>query len=279
MRRGRHQQQVAGIFADPFREPEASGLLDLRSKEVGGELVSFVEYDQIPSCGTELGLEEARLLFVAIVLFAAGKLIEPNDQQIVILEDVSAGRRCVTAGEDKEGQAELLEQLVLPLINQASGGDDEHAASVCPHDQFADVEPGHDRFAGPGIVGEYVAKRLAGKHRLVNGGDLVRKGIDVRRVNGHHRIEEKGQVDPLGLASELERCCVAVEGPGPLDRGNGNGRFVGGAEKALLETPVGQLVEDLNRVVGVRRDLDDGTDAIRLQANESETGTDFGQFH
>src|SRR5690606_7439092 len=113
------------------------GLVDFGSEEVGGELVSLVEHHEIPTCGTKLRLEQARLLFVAVVLFAAGELIEPNDQQVVILEDVATRRGGIAAREDVEGQTELLEQLVLPLIDQAAWRDDEHPTSVRPHDQFA----------------------------------------------------------------------------------------------------------------------------------------------
>ena len=49
VRRRGHEQQVPGLLADALGEPEAAGLLQLRAEEVGGELVGFVEDDQVPA--------------------------------------------------------------------------------------------------------------------------------------------------------------------------------------------------------------------------------------
>jgi len=109
---------------------------------------------------------------------------------------------------------ELLGELGLPLLGKRAWNDDEAAAQVAPHDELADEEPGHDRLAGARIVGEEERERLAGQHRLVDGGDLVRQRLDQARAHRDVRVEEIGKVDPLGLADELERLPVAVEGPG-----------------------------------------------------------------
>ena len=130
-----------------------------------------------------------------------------------------AASKC--AGEDAELQAELLEQLVPPLLDEAAGRDDQDAAGVGPHDEFADVEAGHDRLARAGVVGQDEAQRLARQHRLVDGGDLVRQRLHVRRVDGHHRVEQEREVDALGLDGELEGRAVAVEGPRAFLRGDG----------------------------------------------------------
>ena len=192
---------------------------------------------------------------------------------MVILERVAARRGFLQGGgEDAELQAELLEELVPPLLDQAAGGDDQHAAGVGPHDELADVEAGHDRLAGPGVVGEDEPQRLAGQHRLVNGRDLVRQRVDVRGMDGHHRVEQEREVDPLGLAGELERGGVAVEGPGAFGRGEGDRRLVGSPEQPLLQGSVGQLVEDLHRAVRDHVDRDDRADQLRLEADEGEAG-------
>ena len=117
-----------------------------------------------------------------------------------------------------ELQAELLEEFVAPLLDQAAGRDDQDAAGIGAHDQLADVEAGHDRLAGARVVGQDEPQRLARQHGLVDGGDLVRQRLDVRRVDRHHRVEEEGEVDALGLAGELERCTVTVEGPRAFGR-------------------------------------------------------------
>jgi len=45
-------------------------------------------------------------------------------------------------------------QLVLPLLGEAAGADDEAALEIAASDQFLDEEAGHDRLAGAGIVRE-----------------------------------------------------------------------------------------------------------------------------
>jgi len=106
-------------------------------------------------------------------------LVEPNDQQVVILENIPTGRRRIGTGKDVEGQTELFEQFVFPLIDQTAGSDDENPACIGPHNQFTDVKSRHDRLASPRIVRQDIPQWLAGKHRLVNGGDLVWQRIDV----------------------------------------------------------------------------------------------------
>ena len=169
----------------------------------------------------------------------------------MVLERIAARRGGFQFfGEDAELQAELLEQFIAPLLDQAAGGDDEDAAGVGPHDELADVEAGHDGLARAGVVGQDKPQRLARQHGLVDGGDLVRQRLHVRRVDGHHRVEQEGEVNALGLDGELERLAVAVEGPGALGGGEGDVGFVGAVEEAFLERAVGGLVDDLHRAFG-----------------------------
>ena len=76
-------------------------------------------------------------------------------------------------------------------------------------------EPGHDRLAGAGVVGEQEPQRLARQHLLVDRGDLVRERLDERGAHREVRVEEVGEVDPLRLGDESEEVAVAVEAPRP----------------------------------------------------------------
>src|SRR3546814_13490494 len=77
-----------------FRSFEAFVLIDLAAEVVGGELVGFVDDDQIPLSVLELLLE----------LFTAGQLIEACDQQVGLLEVVARGALLLllTAEEDRK---------------------------------------------------------------------------------------------------------------------------------------------------------------------------------
>lgn len=70
----------------------------------------------------------------------------------------------------------------------------------------------------------------------------MRQRLHVGRVDGHHRVEEKGEVDALGLGGELEGGAVAIEGPR-----SGHGRdpdrgCIGVREEPLAKCAVGQPV-------------------------------------
>ena len=92
--------------------------------------------------------------------------------------------------EELEAEAELVEELVLPLLDQAARGDDQAALQVAAEDQLLDVEPGHDRLAGAGVVGEQEAQRCARQQLAVDRPDLVRQRLHVARRDREHRVEE-----------------------------------------------------------------------------------------
>jgi hypothetical protein len=179
VRRGRHQQQVAGDAAQQFAQLEALSLVDLVSEVAGRELVRLIDHHQVPVRKAQLVQE----------LFAARQLVYAGDHQVGILEGVTAALLHHLAAEEAELQAELLGHFVLPLLDQASRGHDQHAPGVGAHQQFSDQQAGHDGFAGAGVVSQHVAQRLARQHRLVDCSDLVRQRFHVGRVNRHHRVE------------------------------------------------------------------------------------------
>ena len=110
---------------------------------------------------------------------------------------------------------EAAVQLVLPLLGEAAGADDEAALQIAARDQLLDEQPRHDRLAGAGIVGEQEAQRLPRQHRLVDGGDLVRQRIDERGVDREDRIEQVREADAVRFGDEAEQRAVAVEAPRP----------------------------------------------------------------
>ena len=128
---------------------------------------------------------------------------------------------------------------------------------VRPHDQLADVEPGHDGLAGAGIVGEDEPQRLAREHRLVDGGDLVRERLDVRGVDRHHRVEQEREVDALGLAGELEGGAVAVEGERAFGRREADRLLIDAREQSLLHRAVGGAIDELDRALAHRNGGED----------------------
>ena len=207
VRRGGHQQEVAREAREELAEPVALGVLDLAAEEGGGELVRLVADDEVVAA-----VRGAELLLHVLV---ARQLVEARDGEVVLEEPVAgAGGLELVVGQDLEGQMEAPVQLVLPLLGEAAGADDQAALEIAARDQLLDEQPRHDGLARAGIVGEQEAQRLPGQHRLVDGGDLVRQRVDQRGVHGEHRIEEVGEADAVRLGDETEQRAVAVEAPG-----------------------------------------------------------------
>src|SRR5690606_4370788 len=104
--------------AELLREAEPASLLQLGAKIVRSELVRFVEDGEVPAGGAELVLK----------FLVPGELVQTNNQPRIVIERVPAGRCLLQHGRvDVEFKAELLEQLVTPLFDEASWCDDQDA--------------------------------------------------------------------------------------------------------------------------------------------------------
>ncbi len=88
--------------------------------------------------------------------------VEARDEQGLVLEGVAgAGGLELVAGEDREGQPELGEELVLPLLDEVPGRDNQAPLQVAPDHELLYEEPGHYGLACSGVVGQEEPKRLA----------------------------------------------------------------------------------------------------------------------
>ncbi|MNZ54650.1 hypothetical protein D3C78_725570 [compost metagenome] len=124
-----HQQEVAGDGAKQLAQFEPLGLVDLATEVIGRELVGFVDDDQIP-----LGV-----LQLLLVVLAARQLVKTSDQQVSLFEVVAGGALLLLlAAEDLEFDAELLQQLILPLLGQRARRHHQDALGICAHQQLTD---------------------------------------------------------------------------------------------------------------------------------------------
>ena len=140
------------IPPEELAELESLRLLELSAEVVGAHAMSLIDDHKVP-----LGLAE-----VGEQLLVSRELIHAGDKKRVLLKGGYAEHGFAELrGEDLEGEPELQIQLVLPLIDQPSGRDDEAALDVLAQDQLLDVEPGHDRLTGARVVGKQEAQRRA----------------------------------------------------------------------------------------------------------------------
>ena len=210
---------------------------------------------------------------LGLEVLVAAQHVEAGDPEAALVEGVAgAARLDPIAGQDLEVEVELLGQLVLPLLDQAAGRDDEAALEVAADQQLLDQEAGHDGLAGAGIVGEQEAQRLARQHLAVDGGDLVRQRLDQRGRQRQVGIEQVGEPDALGLGGEPEQVAVAVERPRPprpdqLERG-----LVAPVDQPVANRAARLLERDLDRLVAEPLDLDDLRHRAGHQATHGRSG-------
>ena len=148
MRGGSHEEEVPPPLWGANELPEAIPLRELLvvpNLVVGRPLVGLVHDDEVPAgrIRTELGAP----------LLLAGELVELCDEARMLDERVARGRglhQPVVRMSNR--RPNFLRQLRLPPLDQAPGSDDEDCSKVPSQDEFADEEPGHDRFPAPGSL-------------------------------------------------------------------------------------------------------------------------------
>ena len=180
------------------------------------ELVRLVEDDEV--VGRDVGLPQR------VEGSLAGEGVEGHDHQVALRSAEGVGRRrgprrvsgYVLAGHDAKPQAEQRAQLAFPVAHEPSGRHDENAANSAARQHLADVEAGHDRLAGPGVVCQQEAQGLLGDHPLVDRDALVGQGGYARDLRGEGRIELvsvrqahgfRHRRYGIGVAREVERHC------------------------------------------------------------------------
>ncbi len=241
---------MAGDAAQQPAELVAAGGLELVAVVVRRHPVGLVDDHQVP----------VGLLQVGQQLVAAGQLVHPGDEQRVRQEHLAVKSRLDHGpGQNLEPKAELVVQLVLPLLHQRSGSHDQATGQVAAQEQLLDVQTAHDRLAGTRIVGQQEAQRRPVQHRavVVDRPDLVRQWADIAGGDGQHRIEVGRIADAQSLGREPPRLRIAVEGadrPGPgLDAQIGLGIA---AQDHLVRPTTGVQIGQRHQVATVPRHRD-----------------------
>ena len=165
-------------------------------------------------CASSKTTRSHSLIELLLQVLGAAELIEAGDQLVVFVEGV-AGAAVSASWREKTSnrRPNFSPSSSCHCSTRLPGATIRQRSSVAAQHQLADVEPGHDGLASTGIVGQHEAQRLARQHGLVDGGDLVRQRLDVAAVHRHHRVEQVGEMDALGLGGELEVFAVGIEGP------------------------------------------------------------------
>ena len=185
----------------------------------------------------------------------------------------------LVVGQDLERQLESAVQLVLPLLGEAAGADDQAPLQVAAGDQLLDQQPRHDGLARAGVVGEQEAQRLARQHRVVDAGDLVRQRVDHRRVDRQQRVEQVREADALRLRHQPEQRAVAVEAPRPPLGDDLEPGLVVAVEQFVRDRAGRRLVGQFERFRAEPLHADDRDQAVGMHAADGATGLQVFKLH
>ena len=272
VRRRRHQQEVAGQAREELPQAVPFRVLDLAAEERGRQLVGLVAHDQVPA--------RVRRLQLLLHLLVARQLVQTGDDQVGLEEPVAgAGGFELVVGQDLERKLESAVQLVLPLLGEAAGADDQAPLQVAAGDQLLDQQPRHDGLARAGVVGEQEAQRLARQHRVVDAGDLVRQRVDHRRVDRQQRVEQVREADALRLRHQPEQRAVAVEAPRPPLGDDLEPGLVVAVEQFVGDRAGLRLVGQLERFRAEPLHADDRDQAVGMHATDGATGLQVFKPH
>ena len=198
VRRRRQQQQVVAVLGEPLGELVAFRALHLvaaagRSLRVGAALVGFVDDDEIPALPPDP--------FPDVVLLG---VVDRRDDLGLALPEIQKLLLVVRGVDDLERLAEEAQQLVLPLNGQRRGDQNQAPVDGFAELQLLDEQPGHDRLAGAGVVGEQEAQPRLRQHLPIDRLDLVRQGADARQADGELPVVGIGQTDAGGLHQQAQ---------------------------------------------------------------------------
>ena len=159
-------------------------------------------------------------------------------------------RAQVAAAQHDERLVELLPQLALPLEREVRGGDDQDALGEAPQPQLADQQPGHDRLARAGVVGEQEPHPRRLQQVVVDRLQLVRQRVDARDRQREVRVELPGDAEDVGLQPQPQQRAVPVVPEAAVAHGQPG--QVGRAEHDLAEA-LGPRADQTERPAGGTR--------------------------
>ena len=130
----------------------------------------------------------------------------------------------------------------------------------------------------PRIVGEKEPQRVSVEHAAVDGGQLVRQGLDQRGVHRHMGIEQVRQADAECLRGQPKQLAVAIEGEASRWRDLLERWLVLAIEDAFAEA-IGTLPRHFDRVGSVRACGDDLHRRVTQHARHAAPRNDALQLH
>ena len=171
-----------------------------------------------------------------------------------------------------ERETELLGHFVLPLLDEAAGRNDQAPFEIAADQQLLDEEARHDRLASAGVVGEQEAQWLAWKHLAIDGGDLMRQRLDLRRRDRDVGVEEISQTNAVRLGREAQQSAVGVEPIGSARLYEFKADLLAPHDEPLVDAAV-DTKYDVERIRAELGDLHNLCEARGIEAAKAGAGS------
>ncbi len=148
---------------------------------------------------------------------------------------------------------------------------------IAANHEFFDEQSRHDGFARARVIGQQVAQGLFAQHRLVDGGDLVRQGLDQRGMHGDEGIEQVGEANTIGFRCEAEERSITSKTPWEARGHNFQVRYTVTVEQFTAKTTAGILVDEFYAGGAMAFDADNRGTAAGKQPFDYDTWHQFFQ--
>ena len=187
-----------------FRQPVAVSLAYSEIRlAVCRQFVSLVENDKI--------ICFCRFITDVVKHSFPGQGIDADNDHVTLWAKERIAQTGISAANDSELQMEQVPYFPLPIAHQTSWWNYENTADQSAGEHLPHIEPGHDRLAGPGIIGQQESERRLPKHVLVHGQPLMGQWVDQRCFACERRIEEMPIGETMGFCKSPNSVRVGRE--------------------------------------------------------------------
>ena len=152
------------------------------------------------------------------------------------------------------------------MFGKASRTDYQTTLQIPARNQLLNEKTSHDGFASTRIVCQKKPQGLTRQHLIIDRGDLMRKGIDNRRVHRKYRVEQVGKADSHCLRHQTKQRAIPIEAPGTPLLHNLETRFGVTIEEFICHFARSRLVREFERVGAKPLNADHLNDGIGKNA-------------
>ena len=264
--RGGQKEQMGGATREHLPQPVAAGPFQFVAVDVGAHLVRLIHDNQVEVDRGQGGKE--------IVLL--GKVHRGDDLHLPLPDVLAVQGVNHPPINDHKSLLEPLLHLAPPLVLEVTWHHDEDATGQVAELEFLEDQPGHNRLACAGVVGDEEANAGQAEHVAVDRLDLVGERVNLGGVHRQQGIVEGGKAVAAGFQAQ-ENLAGRGGKVGLHQRNLQLGQLLAGDQLIHVLPRAGGSTDQVDIVTHVLHQLD----LHRLGpagALDDVAGLDFGHF-